>query len=160
MATQLATLCYVRRNRQTLMLHRNKKANDMHEGKWNGLGGKFDPGETPEACAIREIYEESGLIVRNPALQGILTFPAFNDDIDWYAFVFVAREFSGELIESPEGDLAWIDDAALLDLPLWPGDRPAVPVFSTAECGGPWGRYSRVAHIIYQPILPGQYCSR
>ena len=123
MATQLATLCYVRRNRQTLMLHRNKKANDMHEGKWNGLGGKFDPGETPEACAIREIYEESGLIVRNPALQGILTFPAFNDDIDWYAFVFVAREFSGELIESPEGDLAWIDDAALLDLPLWPGDR-------------------------------------
>lgn len=123
MATQLATLCYVRRNRQTLMLHRNKKTNDMHAGKWNGLGGKFEPGETPEACAIREIYEESGLVVHNPALQGVLTFPAFDDDVDWYAFVFVAREFTGDLIDSPEGDLAWIDDADLLALPLWPGDR-------------------------------------
>ena len=63
---KLATLCYIKRDDQTLMLHRIKKANDMHEGKWNGLGGKFEPGETPEACAIREIYEESGLRVRNP----------------------------------------------------------------------------------------------
>ena len=99
---KLATLCYIKRNNQTLMLHRIKKENDMHQGKWNGLGGKFEPGETPEACAVREIYEESGLRVNDPELRGILTFPAFNDDEDWYAFVFVVRDFSGELIDRVE----------------------------------------------------------
>jgi 8-oxo-dGTP diphosphatase len=122
---KLATLCYVKRPGQTLMLHRIKKAGDMHAGKWNGLGGKFEPGETPEACAIREIYEESGLRVVKPELHGFLTFPAFRPDEDWYAFVFVAHHFSGELIDSPEGVLAWIDDDKLLDLPLWEGD----PIF-------------------------------
>ena len=120
---KLATLCYIKRNKQTLMLHRIKKENDMHQGKWNGLGGKFEPGETPEACAIREIFEESGLRASDPELRGVLTFPAFSDDEDWYAFVFVVRDFTGDLIDSPEGVLAWIDDAELLDLNLWPGDR-------------------------------------
>jgi 8-oxo-dGTP diphosphatase len=120
---KLATLCYVRREGKTLMVHRIKKQNDMHQGKWNGLGGKLDPGETPEECAVREIYEESGLRVRNPALKGLLTFPAFANDEDWYAFVFVAEDFDGELIDSPEGRLSWIEDERLLDLDLWDGDR-------------------------------------
>lgn len=105
------------------MVHRVKKLNDMHQGKWNGLGGKFEPGETPEECAIREIYEESGIKVSNPVLKGLLTFPGFANDEDWYAFVFVARDFEGELIDSPEGVLEWIDDDRLLDLELWEGDR-------------------------------------
>jgi len=109
------------------MLHRTKKENDYHEGKWNGLGGKFEPGETPEECAIRELLEESGLHVTNPELRGMLTFPAFDGVDDWYAFVFVAREFTGELIDSPEGDLAWIDDDKVLDLNLWPGDKIFIP---------------------------------
>ena len=60
---KLATLCYVldKKCGSTLMIYRNKKQNDYHEGKWNGLGGKFEPGESPEECAIREIEEESGL---------------------------------------------------------------------------------------------------
>jgi len=120
---KLATLCYVRRDGKTLMVHRIKKPNDMHQGKWNGLGGKLDPGETPEECAVREIYEESGLRVRNPALKGLLTFPGFANDEDWYAFVFVAADFDGELIDSPEGRLEWIADERLFDLDLWDGDR-------------------------------------
>lgn len=109
------------------MVHRIKKPNDMHQGKWNGLGGKLEPGETPEACAIREIYEESGLQVRSPQFKGLLTFPGFANDEDWYAFVFVARDFSGELIDSPEGVLAWIEDEHLLALNLWEGDRIFIP---------------------------------
>jgi 8-oxo-dGTP diphosphatase len=124
---KLATLCYVRRPGQTLMIHRIKKPNDMHMGKWNGLGGKLDPGETPEACAVREIYEESGLTVRNPQFKGMITFPGFADEEDWYTFLFVVRDFEGELIESPEGYLKWIDDSELLSLPLWPGDRIFIP---------------------------------
>jgi 8-oxo-dGTP diphosphatase len=124
---KLATLCYVRRAGHTLMVHRIKKAQDMHQGKWNGLGGKLNPGESPEACAVREIYEESGLKAANPLLKGFLTFPAFDEIEDWYCFVFVVREFSGDLIDSPEGTLRWVPDADLFDLSLWAGDRIFLP---------------------------------
>jgi len=124
---KLATLCYLRRGGHTLMIHRVKKADDMHQGKWNGLGGKFEPGETPEECALREIHEESGLAARHPMLRGFLTFPGFKDDEDWYAFVFVVTDFEGELIDSPEGHLAWIPDGELLGLPLWEGDHIFLP---------------------------------
>jgi 8-oxo-dGTP diphosphatase len=120
---KLATLCYIKSNGQTLMMHRIKRPNDMHAGKWNGLGGKLLPGETPEQCAVREVEEESGLRMIDPLLRGILTFPAFDDIEDWYVFVFVARHFTGDLIDSNEGVLAWIDDCQLLDLNLWEGDR-------------------------------------
>ena len=83
----------------------------------------LEPGETPEECAIREIQEESGLLVENPVFKGLLTFPGFANEEDWYAFVFVASQFTGDLIDSPEGDLEWIDDAHLLELNLWDGDR-------------------------------------
>jgi 8-oxo-dGTP diphosphatase len=118
----LATLCYVKRDGCTLMVYRNKKANDIHEGKWNGLGGKFEPGETPEECVVREVYEESGLSIRNPKLCGLLTFPQFKGN-DWYVFVFTAAEFTGELIESPEGRLEWIPDQELTRLHLWESDH-------------------------------------
>lgn len=64
-----ATLCYVKNGNKTLMLHRVKKENDIHEGKWNGLGGKMEAGETPEECVIREVREESGLQIQNPAFK-------------------------------------------------------------------------------------------
>lgn len=120
---KIATLCYVRRAGKTLMVHRIKKANDMHQGKWNGLGGKLEPGETPEECAIREIYEESGLIVKNLVFKGMITFPGFANDEDWYTFIFVVDDFAGQLIDSPEGNLEWIDRDKLFQLNLWDGDR-------------------------------------
>lgn len=120
---KFATLCYIRKNNQTLMLHRVKKKNDMHKGKWNGLGGKLEDGETPEECAIREIKEEAGLDAKNPQLKGILTFPAFDGFETWYVFLFLITEFSGELIESTEGNLEWIDNDKLFDLHLWEGDK-------------------------------------
>ena len=122
---KLATLCYVRdaKNLTTLMLHRVKKENDMHEGKWNGLGGKFEDGETPEECVIREVLEESGLSITNPKLQGFITFPAFDQFEDWYVFFFFSDEFTGELIDSAEGNLEWIKNDNLMDLKLWEGDK-------------------------------------
>jgi len=124
---KLATLCYLRQNGKTLMVHRIKKPDDIHEGKWNGLGGKFEPGETPEECARREILEESGLRVKKLVLKGLLSFPLFARDEDWYAFVFVGTDIEGSLIESPEGTLQWIDDSKLTELNLWEGDRIFLP---------------------------------
>lgn len=119
----LATLCYLKHDNKTLMLHRVKKENDIHQNKWNGLGGKFHAGETPEECVIREVEEESGFRIRDPALKGILTFPEFSHGQDWYVFVFVSSDFKGEQIISSEGHLEWIDDDKLLQLPLWEGDK-------------------------------------
>jgi 8-oxo-dGTP diphosphatase len=122
----LATLCYIKHNGCTLMVHRNKKINDIHEGKWNGLGGKFEVGETPEECVTREVLEESGLAIQNPKYCGLLVFTNFKGN-DWYVFVFTARDFTGELIDSPEGKLEWIPDEKLLDLNLWKSDRIFFP---------------------------------
>lgn len=132
---KLATLCYVKdvKNGTTLMLHRIKKENDMHEGKWNGLGGKFEPGETPEECVIREVREESGLEIKNPKMEGFITFPAFDNIEDWYVFVFTVNEFSGELIDSPEGVLEWIPDSELFNLNLWEGDTIFMKWFGSGK---------------------------
>jgi 8-oxo-dGTP diphosphatase len=122
----LATLCYIKKDSRTLMVHRNKKPDDMHAGKWNGLGGKFEPGESPEECVLREVREESGLHIRDPRLAGLLMFPGFKGD-DWYVFVFTARDFEGALIDSPEGELAWVPDQELASLNLWESDHIFFP---------------------------------
>jgi len=131
---KIGTLCYVKKDNKTLMLHRIKKENDMHEGKWNGLGGKLENGESPEECVIREVKEESGLEIKNPKLKGILTFPAFDGIDDWYVFVFIAEEFKGELIDSPEGKLEWIDDDKLTQLNLWEGDKLFLEWLNEDKC--------------------------
>ena len=120
---KIGTLCYINDGRKTLMLHRIKKENDMHEGKWNGLGGKLESGESPEECVIREVYEESGLIIKNPNLRGIMTFPKFDDIDDWLVFLYTATDFNGDLIESNEGVLKWINNNEILNLNLWEGDK-------------------------------------
>ena len=129
---KLATLCYVtdKEKKATLMLHRIKKENDMHMGKWNGLGGKFDPGETPEDCVIREIKEESGLTIISPRLCGYITFPLFDGKEDWNVFLFTADKFEWELINSNEGHLEWIPNDQLLSLNLWEGDKIFIPWLS------------------------------
>jgi 8-oxo-dGTP diphosphatase len=109
------------------MLHRVKKKNDIHEGKWNGLGGKLEEGESPEECVIREVREESGLIIEKPVLKGFLTFPNFAGN-DWYSFVFVAENPTGELIDSPEGNLKWIPTNEVTSLNLWDSDGVFIPL--------------------------------
>jgi len=126
---KLATLCYIidKKQNSTLMIHRVKKENDYHRGKWNGLGGKFEPGESPEECAIREIKEESGLTVDNVRLKGLITFPMFDEVDDWYVFLFVADTFTGKLIDSNEGVLKWIPNEELTKINLWEGDKYFIP---------------------------------
>ena len=121
---KLATLCYVKDKgkNKTLMLHRVKKENDYHEGKWNGLGGKLEETETPEECVIREVREESGLTISSPRMHGFITFPVFDGKDDWYVFIFTADKFEGELIDSSEGVLEWIPDDKITGLNLWDGD--------------------------------------
>ena len=120
---KISTLCYIRNRHQTLMLHRIKKKNDIHQDKWNGLGGKLITGESPEECIKREVLAESGLIIKDPKLHGIITFPKFDGFDDWLVFVYSSYKFEGELIDSDEGELEWINNDVLFDLNLWEGDK-------------------------------------
>lgn len=120
---KLTTLCYIKKAGKTLFLHRNKKVNDVHWDKYIGLGGKMEVGEAPDECIIREVYEESGLSLKQLRLKGVMTFPKFDGREDWYSFLYVGEEFTGEIIESDEGELHWIEDEAIMDLNLWEGDR-------------------------------------
>ena len=109
------------------MLHRIKKKNDIHKNKWNGLGGKLEPGESPEECVKREVFEESGLIIESPNLHGVITFPKFDGIDDWIVFVYTTNNFEGNLIECNEGKLDWVSDDQLLNLNLWEGDKIFIP---------------------------------
>ncbi|MCL2416151.1 MAG: 8-oxo-dGTP diphosphatase [Defluviitaleaceae bacterium] len=123
---KLAALCYVEKDNQYLMIHRTKKENDMHKGLWKGLGGKFEPGESPEECVIREVYEESGLKIRNPQLKGILTFPNNPKFEEFCIFLFIAKDFFGDIISNEdckEGDLAWLDKDKLDNFPANQADK-------------------------------------
>jgi 8-oxo-dGTP diphosphatase len=152
---KLATLCYIKdkKSGKTLMLHRVKKENDMHEGKWNGLGGKIEDGESPEQCVIREVKEESGLTIKQPKLKGFITFPAFDNIEDWYVFVFTADDFSGVLIDSDEGILEWIPDEKVTDLPLWEGDKVFLPWLNGGKIFSSIIRYDKGKFTGYEVIF-------
>ena len=115
------TLCYIEKDGRTLMLHRVKKKNDMNHDKWIGVGGKFEYGESPEECMLREVREETGLTVTDWAYRGIVTFVSQ----DWceYMHLFTASEFTGEVRACDEGTLEWVETDKLTQLPMWEGDK-------------------------------------
>lgn len=116
------TLCYIEKDNKYLMLHRTKKENDLNEGKWIGVGGKFEKDETPEECLLREVQEETGLTLTKYRLRAVITF-ILNEWGAEYMYLFTANEFSGELRECNEGDLQWVDKNEVLKLNIWDGDR-------------------------------------
>ena len=116
------SLCYVFRGDEVLMLHRIKKKNDLNHDKWVGLGGKFEEGESPEDCVLREVREETGLRLTSWRYRGIVTFVSDRYGTEWM-HLFTADAFEGELGECDEGDPVWIPRNRLHELPQWEGDR-------------------------------------
>ncbi len=115
------TLCYLEKDGCYLMLHRTKKANDINHDKWIGVGGKFEKGETPEQCMLREVWEETGFTVTKWKYRGIVTF--YLDDMEGEVMhLFTCLEWNGTQKECDEGDLAWIKKEKLAELPMWEGD--------------------------------------
>ena len=115
------TLCYIEQDEKYLMLLRNKKENDLNEGKWIGVGGKFLPDETPEECLEREVLEETGLVLDQYRMRGVVTFLSDQWETE-YMFLFTADAFHGTLKECTEGELHWIPKEKVMSLNLWEGD--------------------------------------
>jgi 8-oxo-dGTP diphosphatase len=127
----LATLGYVMSpdGKETLLIHRNTRADDQHLGKYNGLGGKLQPDEDIIAGLKREIREEAGIECEEILLRGTISWPGFGKNgEDWFGFIFRIDRYQGiPFTENPEGTLSWIPVERILELPLWEGDRYFLP---------------------------------
>lgn len=116
------TLCYLERGGCYLMLHRTKKEQDENAGKWVGVGGKLEPGESPDACLVREVKEETGFTLHGWRFRGVVSFLSDIYEAE-QMFLFTSDAFSGVLHECDEGELAWVEKEKVPGLPLWEGDR-------------------------------------
>lgn len=133
-----STLIYVFHQGKVLMIHRSSKdilRSDVHEGKWNGLGGKCEKDESPLMAAQRELHEESGLELPLSYFKsaGVIQFPDFKPQKseDWMVFLFrvdLDDSSNAEVLrENGEGSLHWIKTSDILNLNLWPGDSLFLP---------------------------------
>lgn len=120
--TKLSSLCYIEKDNQYLMLHRVKKVNDENHDKWIGVGGKFEWGESPEDCMLREVREETGYTLTSWKYRGIITF-VYGEDTVEYMSLFTADGFEGTPIDCNEGVLEWVAKDRVPELNLWEGDR-------------------------------------
>jgi 8-oxo-dGTP diphosphatase len=128
----LATLGYVLSSdgKRVLMVRRDRRPEDIHFGKYNGLGGKLEAGEDVVTGLRREVREEAGLECLSFRLRGTVSWPGFGKQgEDWFGFVFLIDRWQGEPPdENAEGTLHWIAIDRLLELPLWDGDRYFLPL--------------------------------
>ena len=132
------TLCYIENDKnEYLMLHRVKKKNDINKDKWIGVGGKFEDGESPDECLMREVLEETGLTLTDYRYRAVVTFTSDKYETE-YMHLFTATGYTGELKECDEGNLEWVPKSKVQDLPIWEGDKlffrliddPQSPFFS------------------------------
>jgi 8-oxo-dGTP diphosphatase len=128
----LATLGYVLSTdgQKVLLVHRNRRAEDPHFGKYNGLGGKLERGEDVVSCLRREVREEAGIECTTLRLCGTVSWPGFGKGgADWFGFLFRIDSWSGEVqLENADGLLEWVQLKRVPLLPLWEGDRHFLPL--------------------------------
>jgi len=128
----LATLGFILSadKKSVLLVHRNKRPKDQHRGKFNGLGGKMEPGEDALSCLKREIAEEAGIDCTRTELRGTINWPGFGlHGENWFGFIFLVHEYSGIPVSTnEEGDLHWKTIAEMSHLPMWEGDRYFLPL--------------------------------
>ncbi|RDI95276.1 8-oxo-dGTP diphosphatase [Meiothermus sp. QL-1] len=115
-----------------LLVHRNARPGDPAFGKYNGLGGKLEPGEDVASGLRREIREEAGIEALELVLRGTLSWPGFGrQGEDWFGFIFLVPRWTGQPFKAnAEGELVWVPIERLLGqaLPMWPGDRYFLPL--------------------------------
>ena len=126
------TLCYIEHNGKVLMLFRNKKKEDINEGKWIGIGGKFKENESPEECMLREVYEETGIKLAKWKYRGVVTFVSDSCEGE-YMHLFTAISDTDTVTECAEGELRWIDKDKILSLNMWEGDRVFLELLDKGE---------------------------
>lgn len=126
------TLCHIEKDGKVLMLYRNKKKNDYNEGKWIGIGGKVENGETADECVVREVKEETGLTLDTFKKCGVVFFQ--QKGYIEIMHVYKSNSFSGKVADfSDEGELRWVEKEKLPTLPMWEGDKIFIDLMETTD---------------------------
>ena len=102
---ELTNMCMICDGKGNVLVQ-DKKNNPYWSG-WNFPGGHVEPGEYVTPSVIREMQEETGLLIENPKLCGIKEFHKSKDGKRYIVFLYVANRYSGELKPSNEGDVFW-----------------------------------------------------
>lgn len=123
---QLVTILFLRKN-NTLLLAMKKRGFGV--GKWNGVGGKAEPNETPQAAAIRECQEEIGVTPKHPKLVGKIRFyEKSNPDFGHHAYIYVTDEWTGDPRETEEMQPRWFPVHHLPFRKMWIDDHLWIPL--------------------------------
>lgn len=135
----LATLAYVLSpdRKKVLLIHRNKNIEDIHYGKYNGLGGKLEPNENIVEGLKREVFEEAGIRCDEILLRGTISWPGFGKNGEhWFGFIFRVDRFSGHPKSgNHEGTLEWVAIADMGKIDLWESDRYWLDKVFSSEAG-------------------------
>ena len=128
---KLTTLCYLTRGSDVLFIVKGataKNITNMNAGKYLGVGGHLEQGETAYECAVREIFEETGITseqIEGLTLKGVATF--INDSCDNEIMYIYKGEYKADKDPCPgtcdEGVLTWVPVTGIYDIPIWEGDR-------------------------------------
>ena len=150
------TLCYLEQDNAYLMLHRVTKKNDLNHDKWIGVGGKFEPFESPEDCLLREVQEETGLTLTSYRCRGIVTF--LLGELTEYMFLYTADAWTGTLVKDAarnEGILEWVPKEQVEQLPIWEGDKIFFKLLNEEH---PWFSLKLVyeGDVLRQAVLDGE----
>lgn len=124
------TLCLIQQDGRLLL---GLKKRGFGAGKWNGLGGKIEPGETIAQAAAREVAEEARLTLMAADQRGILTFEFIDDPVPLEVHVFAVTDFMGEPKETEEMKPQWFDIRSLPYDHMWADDRYWLPKFLAGE---------------------------
>ena len=137
---ELTTLCYIERDNKYLMLHRVKKQNDINKDKYIGVGGHFEYGESPDECLLREVKEETGLILLSYRPRGIVTF-VYGDPntpeerVVEYMHLYTADRFESSSGRVDEDELSNREDGTLSDVgEEKPANDDVVDDYRLPEC--------------------------
>ena len=129
-----ATLCFIVDAGRILLIHKKR---GLGAGKINGPGGRLEPGETTLAAAIRETQEEVGVTPLAVEERGVLHFQ-FTDGYSLHCTVFLARDFTGELIETDEATPFWCDLPEIPYGEMWEDDQHWLPPMLAGQRFAAW----------------------
>jgi 8-oxo-dGTP diphosphatase len=129
-----ANLSFILRDGRILLI---RKKRGLGAGKINAPGGKVELGETALAAAIRETREEIGVTLIDPQLRGELYFQ-FIDGYSLHCAVFIAADFTGELVETDEATPLWADIDKIPYDEMWADDAHWLPLLIAGKIFQGW----------------------